>query len=187
MKNNESKSESFKIREMKDSGSDMSPISNQPISRRKGRRLKGLFTFILLVAVAALSYGYYIKDAELKAIQNPEVKAAMEQKEIEKIVAQVSKIMILPKDEAPQVLTINDADAAIKQQPAFSGSLNGDKVLIYQKSAKAIVYSPSRNVIVNVLPVTIENNTQANTTSTNTASTAKKSASTSTADTKSDN
>ncbi len=184
MKNNESKTESFKIREMKSQESDFPSINSQPTLKKKSRKSKGLFTFILLVAVGALSYAYYIKDSELKALQNPEIKAAMEQKEIDKIVAKVSKLMILPEEEIPQVLTINDAESAIKQQPAFAGSINGDKVLIYQKSAKAVIYSPTRNIIVNVLPVTLENNNQANTTSTNTA---KKASSTTTAEAKADN
>lgn len=163
MKNSE-KEEIFKIREMKEPLSEVaSSSSRQPIKKR--RRGRGLFTFLLLIAVIALSYGYYTKDRELKILQNPQAKAAMDQKEINRVVAQVSKLIILPKDESPQVLTINDAAAAIKQQPVFAGSVNGDKVLIYQKAARAIVYSPSRNIIVTILPVTVDSTTSANSTS----------------------
>ncbi len=133
------------------------PAQAQPNQKKKSRRGKGLLTFILLVAVVALGWGYYTKNQEVEALKNPEVKAAMEQKEIEGLVATISKIILLPTGETPQVLTINDAAAAIKQQAAFAGSVNGDKVLIYSKASKAFIYSPSRNIIVNVLPVTLSN------------------------------
>ncbi len=167
MKNND-KEETFKIREMKEPLSEVLSNPSSRISSKRHRRGGGLFTFLLLVAVIVLSYGYYTKDSELKLLKNPQAKAALDQKEIDKVVAQVSKLMILPKDESPQVLTINDAAAAIKQQPVFAGSINGDKVLVYQKSAKAIVYSPSRNIIVAVLPVTLENNASTNSASAST-------------------
>ncbi len=177
MKNSD-KEETFKIREMKEPLSEVLSNPSSRSSSKKHRRGGGLFTFLLLVAVIALSYGYYTKDSELKLLKNPQAKAASDQKEIDKVLAQVSKLMILPKDESPQVLTINDAAAAIKQQPVFAGSVNGDKVLVYQKAAKAIVYSPSRNIIVAVLPVTIDNNASAGSSSGSTSNSASASTST---------
>jgi hypothetical protein len=68
----------------------------------------------------------------------------------------VSKLIMLPKGEEPVLATISDATALAKEQPFYAGSKNGDIVLVYQKALKAIIYSPDRNIIVNVGPVSVE-------------------------------
>ena len=65
--------------------------------------------------------------------------------------------MILPDNEVPQVAEIRDAALAAKEQLFYAGAQNGDKILIYLNSRKAIVYSPARNIIVNVGPVYMDN------------------------------
>lgn len=65
----------------------------------------------------------------------------------------VGKLIVLPKDETPVVATIADAATLIQKEPFYAGSKNGDIVLMYQKALKAIIYSPDRNIIVNVGPV----------------------------------
>ncbi len=79
------------------------------------------------------------------------------QAQVKDLIVKVGKLVILPKGENPVVATINDASTLIKQQAFYTGAINGDVVLVYQKAAKAIVYSPSRNVIVNVGPVIMQN------------------------------
>lgn len=68
-------------------------------------------------------------------------------------VKKVGKLIVLPKDETPAMATIKDADLLIKNEPFYLGSKNGDVVLMYQKALKAVIYSPERNIIVNVGPV----------------------------------
>jgi len=80
-----------------------------------------------------------------------------EQTQISILLAKVGKLTTLPTGEQPVVATINDAAALIKDQPFYKGAVNGDVVLVYQKAAKAIVYSPSRNTIVNVGPIFLQN------------------------------
>ncbi|MBU6370614.1 MAG: hypothetical protein KGH93_00520 [Patescibacteria group bacterium] len=75
------------------------------------------------------------------------------QAQVSDLIAKVGKLVILPSDEQPIVATINDAATLVKQQAFYTGAENGDVVIVYQKAAKAIVYSPSRNIIVNVGPV----------------------------------
>jgi len=86
------------------------------------------------------------------------------QAQVADLITKVGKLVILPTGEEPVVATINDAASLIKQQAFYSGAVNGDVVLVYQKSAKAIVYSPSRNMIVNVGPVIMQNPTVATST-----------------------
>ena len=71
------------------------------------------------------------------------------------ITEKVGKHIILPQTETPTLATIEDAEALAKEQPFFSNANNGDKVLIY--SDRALIYSPDRDVLVNVGPVYFEN------------------------------
>ncbi|QQG41616.1 MAG: hypothetical protein HYV90_05690 [Candidatus Woesebacteria bacterium] len=82
--------------------------------------------------------------------------SAAVQAEVDALVAQVGKLISLPDDEKPTVATVTDA-SKVKDQPFFAKAQNGDKVLIYQKAAKAILYRPSTNMIVEVGAVNINN------------------------------
>ena len=68
------------------------------------------------------------------------------------VVAEVSKLMQLPSDERPTVATITDKEK-LSAQPFFAQAKNGDKVLIYTKAKKAILYDPLAKKIIDVAPV----------------------------------
>ncbi|HAS85133.1 MAG TPA: hypothetical protein DCS23_03650 [Candidatus Yonathbacteria bacterium] len=80
----------------------------------------------------------------------------MDPKLVEALVKDLGGIMILPANETPAIFEITDPKAMIAEQPFFTGAIKGDKLLIYKSIARAIIYSPSRNLIVNVGPVTEE-------------------------------
>lgn len=73
--------------------------------------------------------------------------------EVERVVAAAGKLMLLPENETPLVASIVDADVLQQEQPFYQGAQNGDQLLIYGESLRAIIYSPSRNIIVNAGPV----------------------------------
>lgn len=135
-----------------------SPVSVGGGRKKKPRRLlASVLNIILILAVVALGYGYYTKKKELDTIKDPAAQAEVARKEAETVAAQAGKIVLLPEgEEIPEVLTINDAALAIKEQPNLAGVVTGDKIILYVKSGKAIVYSPSRNIIVNILPVVLQ-------------------------------
>ena len=64
--------------------------------------------------------------------------------------------MILPTDETPAIFIVQDPNQLMSQQPFFKGAQKNDRLMVYQKSGKAILYSPVRNMIVNVGPVTFD-------------------------------
>lgn len=74
-------------------------------------------------------------------------------KELAAAVAGVSKLIILPQGDEPVLATVTDAKTLIAQQAFFAGSVNGDQLLLFPRNLKAILWSPSRNVIVNVGPI----------------------------------
>lgn len=113
-----------------------------------------LLTLLLLTNVYTLSL--YQKDhKELTAIKkNPNLVAQQEAKDL---VAKVGAIVQLPKDEQPTIATVTDV-SKLQGQVFFTNAKNGDKVLIYVKAAKAYLYSVSMNKILEVAPITVNQN-----------------------------
>ena len=109
--------------------------------------------FIVGIAVGAgalFAWNLYMVKSPAKAATQ------VQQAQVKDLITKVGKLIILPTGEEPVVATINDAAALIKDQVFYKGSKNGDVVLVYQKASKAIVYSPDRNVIVNVGPIFLQ-------------------------------
>ena len=97
---------------------------------------------LLYVAGHTFFRGYYPWASEEARVQA----------EMESALSQVAKKMLLPSGE-PIMATVNDADVLRTQQAFFQNAENGDQLLIFSESAQAVLYSPSRDVIVNVGPV----------------------------------
>ena len=83
--------------------------------------------------------------------QNPQMLA---QEENKALVAKVGQLIVLPEGEEPTVATVNEPEK-LKDQPFFANAKQGDKVLIYTKAKKAILYRTAENKIVEVAPVNI--------------------------------
>jgi hypothetical protein len=110
----------------------------------------GAFVVVFILGVVALYFFVQYQRAQAQ-LSNPDVYA---KEEARKLVASVSKLMVLPTDEEPTVATVADRDK-LKEQQFFANSQNGDKVLIYTKAKKAILFRPSANKIIDVAPVNI--------------------------------
>ena len=106
---------------------------------------------VLVVISSAISAYFYREFDQIK--RNPQKVAQEEQ---EALVAQVSKLMVLPENEIPTIATVSDPEK-LKNQPFFAHSQIGDKVLIYTNARKAILYNPESNKIIEVAPVNIGN------------------------------
>lgn len=140
-------------------------LSSEKVSIKKN---SWLVKVIILILVLALGYGGW-KFYESKkggpsfggAVNGDNASTtAQSQAEMEKAIKEledkIGKLIILPK-ETPTVATILDAKKLIAEQPFYAGAENGDQLLVYPKSQKAIIYSPSRNMLVNVGPVYFNN------------------------------
>jgi len=103
--------------------------------------------FIIVLIVSAYFFIKYLNTRKL--LQNPAVKAAQE---LEKIVSQIDKFMELPTDEIPTMYTVADK-SKLPNQNFYEKAENGDKLLIYNKVKKAILYRPSINKIIEIGPV----------------------------------
>lgn len=112
------------------------------------------FLFLLtLAALVLLGFLYRQSSEQLAAVKDPARSAELQEQEIQQLVSRVGSHMILPSGETPMLATVTDANALAKQQSFYANVQNGDKLLVYVQSQKAVLYSPSRDIIVNVGPV----------------------------------
>ncbi len=124
-------------------------------SKMTGRWLSVLFVVLFLAAAGTAGYFY----RQLRTVKNDPTKAA--QAEVKALIAEVGKLMVLPDNEQPTVATVTDA-SKLQDQPFFIHAEKDDKVLIYTDARKAVLYRPSKNIIVEVAPINIGNTTTAN-------------------------
>ncbi len=112
----------------------------------------GIALVLLLAAAGAPSYYFYTQYQKTKMLLGNPTEAAKE--ETKAVTAQLSRLMELPADEDPTIATILDKDK-LKDQPFFAKAENGDKVIIYAKSLKAILFRPSANKVIDFAPINI--------------------------------
>ena len=126
---------------------------------KKGNFFSGIFLKILpYVLMIALGAGGGIYTAQQRPQWFGLTKGtAAVQAEVDALVAQVGKLMALPTDEKPTIATVTDA-SKVKDQPFFANAKNDDRVLIYQKAQKAILFRPSENRIIEVGSLNINQN-----------------------------
>ncbi len=120
-----------------------------------------LIIIILLLVLIIFSLFYLTKQKTTKPTNNPNVSSnpnIVSQTEVEAIVSRVGMLIDLPKDETPTLATVLDKDK-LKDQPFFANAQNGDKILIYIKAKKSIIWRPSENKIINSGPITNIDNT----------------------------
>lgn len=64
------------------------------------------------------------------------------------LIEQVGRHVLLP-DETPTVATVSDV-SLLADQPFFSHAKNGDKVLLFRTSNKAILYNPESDRVLEI-------------------------------------
>ncbi len=92
---------------------------------------------LLLAVVAFLVYRYRLKAG---------INESMNAQAVEK---RINVFMDLPTDEEPVFATVSDVEK-INSQKFFAKAQNGDKVLVYNKNKKAILYRWSTNKLIEV-------------------------------------
>jgi hypothetical protein len=116
-----------------------------------------LSLFLMIVAAGGgyLFYNYQQSQQELKNLkESPQTAAKQEIKEVSE---KIGALMELPANEEPTLATVTDIEK-LKSQTFFAKAVNGDKVLIYTESSKAILYRPETNKIIEVASVNLGQN-----------------------------
>lgn len=107
------------------------------------------FLFLIMLGSVGTAVFFYMNYQKLK--KNPEL---ISQQEVKSVSQAIGQFMELPTDEEPTLATVTDQEK-LKDQDFFKKAQNGDKVLIYTKAQKAILYRPSTNKIIEFAPLTL--------------------------------
>lgn len=120
-------------------------------SNKVNKRLIGTIVLAIVALLFATASMYFFVQYQ-KIKKDPTI---VTKQESEVLLAQIGKLIEIPKDETPTIATVQDKDK-LKDQPFFANAQNGDKIVIYTKAKKAIVFRPSENKIINVGPIAID-------------------------------
>lgn len=140
------------------------PEASTKPARRISKKQLAIVALIVVVGALGLFINGLINDRQrlqdqVSKLSNPQ---AQSQDEARQLKDKVGALIELPGDELPTVATVVDADK-IKNQAFFSKSQNQDKVLLFAKAGKAVLYRPSTNRIIEVAPINLNQNQQTNT------------------------
>lgn len=108
-----------------------------------------LILALLVLVLGIISVSQFIMLRQLSSQSEPAGEV-----ELQQILKKVGALVVLPSDETPRLATITDADR-LRGQAFFANAKNGNKVLIYPKAGKAILYDPSLNRVVDIAPLTV--------------------------------
>jgi hypothetical protein len=131
------------------------PVVKVAPKRKKSNKpsplVAGLLVLLLITLGSTLYYMNRYNNAQVRIakLTNP---ADVSKAEQQKLIAEISVLTPLPTGEAPTFAEVVDS-TKLASQPFFASAQNGDKVLIYTKAKKAILYRPSTNKIINIAPV----------------------------------
>lgn len=124
--------------------------SSSESAKGKGSMVGTIAMGVIIVVLAIASMYFFVQYQKIK--KNPEI---ITKQETEALVEAAGKLIDLPKDETPTIATVLDKNK-LKDQPFFANAQNGDKIIIYTKAKKAIVYRPKDNKLINVGPISID-------------------------------
>ncbi len=111
-----------------------------------------------LLVVVVLVVGFFMSPALSGSSKNE----AAVVKANNALLAKIARHIIIPT-ETPIIATINDAGKLVAEQAFYTGSADGDKLVIFPQAQKAIIYSPSRDIIINAGPFVVNSGTSATT------------------------
>ncbi len=97
-----------------------------------------IILFLLIIGFAVYKTVDYFKPTEIKNGDD--------------VLERVGKIVALPGDETPSILTVTDLEP-LKDKPFFAEAKIGDKVLVFSKAGRVILYRPDTDKVIAVGPI----------------------------------
>ena len=110
------------------------------------KKRKVINFLLILVAIIAICFAvfFYLK---INKIRINDVSSNIKQKEVQTLISKVSELYLFPKGETPTIATVSDP-----KHDFFTNSEIGDKVLFFVKAGQAVLYRPSLNKIIEIVP-----------------------------------
>jgi hypothetical protein len=122
--------------------------------KRSRNKILLLVSLALVVLFAAVAGFFFWQWQSLKSNPNIEAQATST-----RLIEKVGKIYDLPKDEKPTVALISDKNK-LKDQSFFEKAQNGDYLIMYTNAKLALLYREKENKLINVGPITIQDDSQ---------------------------
>jgi len=123
-------------------------------SNKSRKALIGAGIVFVVILIGFLTFQYINTRNELKKARDPQAAAKNEATELAKKIGKVAEV---PTNERPDVSTVTDKQK-LQSEVFFARVKNGDKVLIYTKSQRAVLYRPSTGKIIEFIPLSNNNN-----------------------------
>ena len=128
------------------------PIQKHRLSNQLARSLHRTEVKIVLVVAVALVGALAIR-------QYTTTRNELAQNDPVKLAAHIGKFLELPPDEAPTLATVKDIEK-LRGQSFFEQTQDGDQILVYAKSGKAVVYRPSTKKVIKYMPINLADSTK---------------------------
>lgn len=120
----------------------------------KNTRIRTVAMFALIVTMSGLAIYFQREASSLKSDPNRAV-----QEQVNALIADLGRHIILPEGEQPIIATVTDTDV-LKAQEFFKNAKVGDRVFVYKEAKKAFLYDPAQDKVVNVSPVNFNSDQQ---------------------------
>lgn len=120
-------------------------------NRKKLKLLLIGFSFLVLVFLLIFFIFQYAKAKNELANASNSTEASTE--EAQKLKDEISQFYAVP-EEMPTVATVVDFEK-LRSQPFFKNAKNGDKVLIFPMTERAVLYRPETRKIIEIAPINL--------------------------------
>lgn len=120
----------------------------RPVRNKKNQMILAALGILILVLI-----GFGVAFKQYQGKESYSMNNAVDL-DSQKVLEALQRLMVLPNDEVPTFATVSDK-SKLQGQPFFVHAENGDKVVIYAKARKVILYRPAVNKIINVTDVNI--------------------------------
>ena len=104
---------------------------------------------VIILGSLLLALHYYRVASDLKQIVVKPVTLGQVSDPMTEAIIAVEKHLLLPQGEQPQIARVTDLKP-LANIPFFGNALIGDEVIVYCKASLSILYSPSRDKVIEV-------------------------------------
>ena len=115
---------------------------------------KDIWALIVIILIIVAGGAYYWMSPQVTTTV-PATTTETSPAEVQVLLEKLGQHLVLPTGETPEIGQIDDPVQAVETQPFLAGVQKGDVLIVYVKAQKAIVYSPARELIINVGPVSL--------------------------------
>lgn len=128
-----------------------------------------IFIFIIIIVLGA---GVWFAARWFKKNEPAQQSQAAIMLDTVQVIKNIQKLIVLPANENPTIVQIENVDDLKREQPFYRDAKNGDWVAVYLQAKKAVIYDATNNILVNVGPIYLDNATAPTATTTVATSTA---------------